>query len=127
MAFMLKVRWTIKPGQRPAFEAAQRTLGEVMLAHPGVIAYHATYPDETTSEWLEIYAGDAAFLAHLANPAGQAPLAAAMAACSEIDCRCFGDADAESRAFLAGVGTTYHPTATGSFVLNPRADPDSEV
>ena len=127
MPFMLKARWTIRPGQRAAFEAAQRELCAVMLDHPGVIAYHVDYPAEDVSEWLEIYATDAAFRAHLANPRGQAPLAAANAACTSVECRCFGDPDEASHAIIAGFGATFRPTATGSFVLNPRADRDSEV
>jgi quinol monooxygenase YgiN len=127
MAFMLKIRWTFKPGERAAFEAAQRELCAVMHEHPGVIAYHVTYPDDANSEWTEIYANDAAFRAHLDNPKGKAPLAAAVAACAAIDCRCFGDPDAASREILKGFGTTYHPTADNAFVLHPRADRDSQV
>lgn len=127
MAFMLKIRWTFRPGQRAAFEASQRTLCRVMLDHPGVITYHVDYPTEAYSEWVEIYATDAAFRAHVENPAGKAPLAACAAACASIDTRCFGDPDAASREFLKGFATSYHPTAPESFVLNPRADRTSEV
>jgi quinol monooxygenase YgiN len=127
MAFMLKVRWNIRPGERATFEENQRALCAVMLEHPGVICYHATYPDETTSEWVEIYANDAAFRAHLDNEKGKAPLAAVSAACESIECRCFGDPDAASREILAGFGATYHPTAQEAFVLHPRADRDSQV
>jgi hypothetical protein len=98
-----------------------------MLEHPGVICYHATYPEESVSEWVEIYANDAAFLAHLDNVKGKGPLGAVAAACASIDCRCFGGPDPASREILKGFGTTYHPTAESAFVLNPRADRDSQV
>ena len=127
MAFMLKIRWNIKPGERAAFEKNQRALCAVMLEHPGVICYHATYPEESASEWVEIYANDAAFRAHLDNDKGKAPLAAVGAACASIDCRCFGDPDAASREILKGFGTTYHPTAENAFVLHERADRDSPI
>jgi quinol monooxygenase YgiN len=127
MAFMLKVRWNIAAGKRATFEENQRALCAVMLEHPGVICYHATYPDEETSEWIEIYANDAAFRAHLDNDKGKAPLAAVSGACTSIDCRCFGDPDTASRAILKGFGTTYEATAPEAFVLHPRADRDSPV
>jgi len=127
MAFMLKIRWNIKPGERGGFEENQRALCAVMLEHPGVICYHVTYPEESASEWVEIYANDAAFKAHLDNDKGKGPLGAVVAACASIDCRCFGDPDAASREILKAFGTSYHPTAENAFVVNPRADRDSQV
>ncbi len=127
MAFMLKIRWEIAPDKVAEFRANQETLCEVMLAHPGVITYHAEYPAEAVSEWTEIYANDAAFRAHLDNEKGKAPLGAVVGACQNITCRCFGDPDADSREILKGFGTSYHETAPRAFVLNPRADRDSQV
>lgn len=127
MAFMLKVRWDISPGKGAEFRANQQALCKAMLEHPGVITYHADYPSEAVSEWIEIYATDAAFLAHLDNPAGKGPLAAVTAACDTVTTRCFGDPDAASRKILDGFGVSYHETAPEAFVVNPRADPDSPV
>jgi quinol monooxygenase YgiN len=127
MPFMLKIRWDIKDGSEADFKENQVLLCAVMLEHPGVISYHAEYPDARLSEWTEIYATDAAFKAHLDNEKGKAPLAAVIAACDTITCRCFGDPDDESKGILAGFGATYPETAPKAFVLNPRADKDSLV
>lgn len=127
MSFMLKIRWDIKEGQEAAFVSNQEDLCAVMLEHPGVISYHATYPNPGVSEWTEIYANDAAFKAHLANEKGAAPLGAIIEATETITCQCFGEPDDESREILAGFGTVYNETASHSFVLNPRADRDSLV
>ncbi len=127
MPFMLKIRWDIKEGQEADFKANQEKLCEVMLEHPGVIAYHAEYPSPGVSEWTEIYATDAAFKAHLDNEKGQAPLGAIIEACDKITCQCFGDPNDESKEMLAGFGTTYQETAPQAFVLNPRADRDSLI
>lgn len=127
MPLMLKIRWDIKDGLEDEFRANQETLCEVMLEHPGVITYHAEYPAPGVSEWTEVYATDAAFKAHLDNENGKGPLGAVVAACETITCRCFGDPNDESKEMLAGFGTTYHPSAPNSFVLNPHADRDSLV
>ncbi len=127
MAFMLKIRWEIGAGKRGEFQSNQEALCRVMLEHPGVITYHAEYPENDVSLWTEVYANDAAFRAHLDNPKGKAPLAAVAGACDRIDCRCFGDPDDASREILKAFGTTYHPSAQDAFVLNPHADPDSQV
>ena len=127
MPFMLKLRWEIKEGAEEEFKSNQEKLCEVMLEHPGVISYHAEYPSPRISEWTEIYATDAAFKAHLANEMGKEPLAAVVGACDKVTCRCFGGPDNESKSILAGFGTTYHQTAAHAFVLNPRADKDSQV
>jgi hypothetical protein len=82
-------------------------------------------PSDRVNEWIEIYATDDAFRAHLANDAGKGPPAAVVEACDTITCRCWGDPDAVSREMLAGFGTTYHVTAPAAFVLRPRADNDS--
>jgi len=128
MAFMLKIRWDIAADKVGDFKANQEALCKVMQDdHPGVICYHVEYPKENVSEWVEIYANDGTFRAHLANQKGKEPLSAVIAACDEITCRCFGSPDAESRKILEGFGTTYHQAATNSFALNPRADRDSQV
>jgi len=127
MPFMLKLRWEIKEGTEVEFKSNQEKLCSVMLEHPGAICYHAEYPSPRVSEWIEIYATDAAFKAHLANEKGKEPLAALIGACDKITCRCFGDPDDESKSVLAGFGTTYQETAAQAFVLNPRADKDSQV
>jgi len=126
MPFMLKIKWEIKDGEEDNFKANQEQLCKVMLEHPGVICYHAEYPSPRVSEWTEIYATNAAFKAHLANEKGKAPLGAVVEACDKITCRCFGDPDDESKGILKGFGTTYHDTAEQAFVLNPRADKDSQ-
>ena len=128
MAIMLKIRWDIRKGQERAFRENQEKLCAVMARdHPGVVCYHVDYLAPETSEWVEIYASDSVFKAHLANAGGKAPLAAVIAACERITCRCWGDPDAESRKILADFGTTYHETAKASFLLHPRADPASSV
>jgi hypothetical protein len=112
----------------PNFKSNQEALCKVMFDdHPGVICYHVDYPSGNVSEWVEIYANDDAFRAHLANENGKGPLGAVIAACDKITCRCFGDPDAESRKILEGFGTTYHKTAPNAFALHPRADKDSRV
>jgi quinol monooxygenase YgiN len=127
MPFMLKITWDIKEGSEAEFRANQEQLCEVMLEHPGVITYHVEYPSPRVSQWTEVYATDAAFKAHLDNERGKAPLGAVVSACDTITCRCFGEANDESKDLLAGFGTTYHDTAAQSFVLNARADKDSAV
>lgn len=128
MAFMLKLRWNIADGRTDAFRSNQAALCKVMHDdHPGVICYHVDYPEQNVSEWVEIYANDEAFRAHLANDAGKAPLAAVIAACDSIECRCFGDPDTDSREILKGFSATYSETAPNAFALNPRADRTSLV
>ena len=74
MAFMLKIRWDIKKDKVADFVANQKALCNVMLEHPGVICYHVDYPSDGVSEWVEIYANDDAFRAHLANEKGKVTL-----------------------------------------------------
>lgn len=127
MAFMLKIRWDIKDGKVGDFRRNQEALCKVMYEHPGVICYHVDYPAERVSEWVEIYANDDTFRAHLANEKGKAPLGALIEACDKITCRCFGDPDEASREILKGFAATYHEAAPHSFALNPRADKDSPI
>ena len=127
MAFMLKIRWDIKKDKIADFKSNQTALCKVMLDHPGVICYHVDYPSEGVSEWVEIYANDDTFRAHLANEKGKAPLGAIIADCDKITCRYFGNPDAASREILAGFGSTYHDTAPDAFAVNPRADKNSPI
>ncbi len=127
MPFMLKIQWDIKSGSEADFKANQEKLCEVMLEHPGVICYHVDYPSERVSQWVEIYATDEAFAAHLANEKGKEPLGALIEACDKITCQCWGDPNTESKEILVGFGTTYHQTAENAFVLNAEADKDSLV
>jgi quinol monooxygenase YgiN len=126
MAIMLKIRWDIKSGRENDFREEQKKLCAVMSGdHPGVICYHVDYPASGVSEWVEIYASNEVFKAHLANDKGKQPLATLIGACDEITCKCWGDPDAESKKILAGFGATYHESAQASFMLNPKADPAS--
>jgi len=127
MAFMLKIRWDISDGREADFKRNQVELSKVMLEHPGVICYHADYPSPRVSQWVEIYATDEAFAAHLENDKGKAPLGAVIEACDKITCQCWGEANEASRKILEGFGATYHETAENAFVLNPGADKDSLV
>ena len=127
MPFMLKIQWDIKSGSEADFKANQEKLCQVMLEHPGVICYHADYPSEGVSQWVEIYATDEAFAAHLANEKGKEPLGALIEACDNITCQCWGDPNDASKEILVGFGTTYHQTAEHAFVLNAEADKDSLV
>ena len=127
MSFMLKIQWDIKNGSEADFRSNQETLCDVMLEHPGVICYHVDYPSESVSQWVEIYANNEAFAAHLANEKGKAPLGALIQASEKITCQCWGDANAGSKEILAGFGATYHETGKNAFVLNPVADKDSTV
>jgi quinol monooxygenase YgiN len=127
MAFMLKIRWDIRKDKLADFKFNQQALCKVMRDHPGVICYHVDYPSEGVSEWVEIYANDDTFRAHLANEKGKGPLGAIIADCDKITCRCFGNPSAASREMLAGFGSTYHETAPDAFALNPRADKDSPI
>jgi quinol monooxygenase YgiN len=128
MPILLKIRWEFAEGRERDFRDNQKKLCAVMRDdHPGVICYHVDYPAPNVSEWTEVYASDDTFRAHLANEKGKAPLAAVIAACAKITCRCWGDPDAESRKILAGFGTTYHDTAEASFIVHPRADRASPI
>jgi quinol monooxygenase YgiN len=127
MAFMLKIQWDIKKDKVAHFMSNQKVLCKVMLEHPGVICYHVDYPSKGVSEWVEIYANDDTFRAHLANEKGKGPLGAIIDDCDKITCRCFGNPDAGTREILAGFGCTYHNTAPEAFVLNPRANKDSPI
>ena len=79
------------------------------------------------SQWVEVYATNEAFVAHLANEKGKAPLGAIIEACDKITCQCWGDPDSASREILAGFGATYHDSGKNAFVLNPVADKNSLV
>ncbi|MFZ2652089.1 MAG: hypothetical protein WA210_18480 [Burkholderiaceae bacterium] len=127
MSFMLKIQWDIKAGRETEFRTNQEALCKVMLEHPGVICYHVDYQSPRVSQWTEVYATDEAFAAHLANEKGKGPLAAVIAACDKITCRCWGKPNAKSKEILAGFGATYHETATDAFVLHPAANKDSRV
>lgn len=127
MPFMLKIQWDIKADREAEFKSNQSALCKVMLEHPGVICYHATYPSARVSHWTEIYANDDAFAAHLANEKGKGPLGKLIEACDKITCQCWGNPNDASKKLLAGFGTTYHDTAENAFVLNPKADKDSRV
>jgi len=128
MSIMLKIRWDIAAGREDDFRENQQRLCAVMRDdHPGVICYHVDYPSPGVSEWVEVYANDDVFKAHLANAKGKGPLGTLIGACAKITCRCWGDPDAGSRKILEGFGTTYHETAQASFALHPRADPASPV
>jgi quinol monooxygenase YgiN len=123
MAIMLKIRWEIKKGRESDFRENQKKLCAVMgNDHPGVICYHVDYPAPGVSEWVEIYANNSVFKAHLDNKKGKEPLAILVGACDKITCKCWGDPDAESKEILAGFGATYHETAEASFLLHPKAD-----
>ena len=123
MAILLKIRWDIKEGSEGAFRHNQEQLCAVMSEdHPGVIAYHVDYPEPGVSEWVEIYANDDVFRAHLANEKGQAPLGEIIRACDKITCRCWGDPDAASRDILAGFGRRTTRTGGAAFSVNPAAD-----
>ncbi|MBK5102786.1 MAG: hypothetical protein MUP61_06820 [Burkholderiales bacterium] len=127
MAFMLKIQWDIKSGKEADFKANQEKLCKVMLEHPGVICYHVDYPSNKVSQWVEIYATNEAFAAHLANEKGKEPLGALIGACDKITCQCWGDPNAGSKEILKGFGATYHQTGANAFVLNAKADKDSLV
>ena len=128
MSFMLKIRWDIKSGSEADFKANQETLCKVMRdEHPGVICYHVDYPSAGVSQWVEIYATNEAFAAHLANEKGKAPLGALIEACDNITCQCWGDPSTESKEILKGFAATYHQMAENAFLLNPEADKDSLV
>ena len=128
MAIMLKIRWDIKKGREQEFRENQKKLCAVMSSdHPGVICYHVDYPASGVSEWTEIYANNTVFKAHLDNLKGKGPLATLIGACDNITCKCWGEADAESKKILASFGATYHETAEASFLLHPKADPASLI
>jgi hypothetical protein len=127
MSFMLKIRWDISEGQEANFKTNQVTLCDVMLEHPGVICYHADYPSANVSEWVEIYATDEAFAAHLENEKGKEPLGALIGACDNITCQCWGDPSDDSKKILEAFSASYQEYADNAFVLNPGADKDSLV
>ena len=128
MPFMLKIQWDIKSGSEADFKANQVKLCQVMLDdHPGVICYHVDYPSEAMSQWVEVYANDEAFAAHLDNEKGKGPLGAIIEACDKITCQCWGDPNDASKEILKGFGATYHQTGENAFVLHPRADKDSLI
>ena len=128
MAIMLKIRWDMKVGRENDFRENQKRLCAVMSGdHPGVICYHVDYPAPGVSEWVEIYANNDVFRAHLANEKGKEPLQTIIGACDKITCRCWGDPDDKSKQILAGFGATYHDTAQASFALHPGADRASLV
>ncbi len=127
MPFMLKIQWDIKSGSEADFKVNQEKLCKVMHEHPGVICYHVDYPSKGVSQWVEIYATDEAFAAHLANEKGKAPLGAIIGACDKITCQCWGNPNANSKEILKGFGATYHQTGENAFVLNASADRNSLV
>jgi hypothetical protein len=128
MAILLKIRWEIKLDREGEFHQNQERLCAVMSSdHPGVICYHVDYPAPLVSEWIEIYANDAVFKAHLDNPKGQGPLGKLIEACNRITCRCWGDPNSDSRSLLAAFKPSFHETASGSFILHPRADRASSI
>ena len=127
MSILLKLRWDLKEGREADFRANQEKLCAVMTEHPGVITYHVDYPEPGVSEWVEIYANNDAFRAHLANEKGKEPLAGVIDASAKITCNCWGDPDDASKEILAGFGATYHDAGPNSFNVNPNVDPNSSV
>ena len=127
MAFLLKVRWEIKPGLHNQFCQSEKALAEVMPHHPGVICYHADYPEPNLSEWVEIYANDDTFASHLDDPAASKPLGELIDCCSKVSCRCWGDPNSASKERLKAFAAEYQNTGKGSFVLNPNADSHSSI
>jgi quinol monooxygenase YgiN len=128
MPILLKVHLEFKEGRRDDFVKNQEALMAVTLNHPGVLCYHAAYPEgKNCSDWTEIYADDGAFKAHLEDLMGKAPLGAVMDASAEIVCECSGNPDEESKKLLAGFGTIYNTSGSGSFLVRPEADKDSTV
>ena len=127
MAFLLKVRWEIKPGLHNQFCQSEKALAEVMPHHPGVICYHADYPEPNLSEWVEIYANDDTFASHLDDPAASKPLGELIDCCSKVSCRCWGDPTPASKERLKAFAAEYQNTGQGSFVLNPNADLHSHI
>jgi quinol monooxygenase YgiN len=120
MPILLKLKFTFKEGKREEFVENQGAVMKVMLDHPGVIVYHADYPEgENCSEWTEVYADDEVFAAHLANEKGKEPLGVCIGASEKIETRCWGNPNEESKKILAGFGATYHESGENSLVLHP--------
>jgi quinol monooxygenase YgiN len=120
MPILIKIKWTFKEGKREEFVENQGALMMVMLDHPGVIVYHADYPEgENYSEWTELHADDEVFAAHLANEKGKKPLGMCIGASETIECRCWGNPNEASKTMLAGFGATYHESGENSLILNP--------
>jgi len=119
MAFMLKMRSSIKPGRRADYEKAAGQMCAAMQDYPGVICYHIDYPSELIAEWTEIYADDAVFRQHFKHPQALAAVPDLMdAGAGDTVCRCWGELNEASRAILDKHGTIYCDTGPGSFVLN---------
>ena len=127
MAFLLKVHWEIKPGMQSQFCESADVLAGAMLNHPGVLCYHADYPEPNLSEWVEIYANDDTFASHLDDPGASEPLGELINYCSKVTCRCWGDPNPASKERLKAFAAEYQSTGQGSFVLNPNADPHSRL
>ena len=127
MAFLLKVRWEIKPGLHNQFCQSEKALAEVMPHHPGVICYHADYPEPNLSARVEIYANADTFASPLDDPAASKPLGELIDCCSKVSCRCWGDPNPASKERLKAFAAEYQNTGQGSFVLNPTADLHSHI
>ena len=128
MPILLKIRWTFKDGRRDDFVKNQKELMAVMNDHPGVMTYHADYPEgENFSEWTEIYNNDATFKAHLDNEKGKAPLGVCVDASEKIECRCWGNPSEDSKKILAGFGAVYMESGENSIIVHPKADKDATV
>jgi hypothetical protein len=120
MPILLKLKWIFKEGKRDKFVENQGALMKAMQDLPGVIVYHADYPEgENCSEWMELYADDEVFVAHVAYEKGKEPLGMCIGASEKIECRCWGNPNEESKKILAGFGCTYHESGENSIVLNP--------
>ena len=126
MAFMLKVRWNIRQGERAAFEANQRALCAVMLEHPGVVSTSdlSRRLDQRVDRDLRQRRG---LQGAPRQPQGPSPARGGHPGLQVGRLPLLRHPDDASRAILAGFGTTFHPTAEAAFVLNPRADRNSPV
>jgi quinol monooxygenase YgiN len=70
MAYVVIAKWTARPGQVPAVEAALRRLIAASRAEPGNLVYqcHRDPTDPRVFLIYERYADEAAFAAHSASP-----------------------------------------------------------
>jgi quinol monooxygenase YgiN len=120
MPILIKIRFDLKEGRRDDFVKNLKELMGVMLDHPGVILYHADYPEgENYCEFTELHDNDETFKAHLDNEKGKAPLGGCIDASSKIECRCYGNPSEESKEILVGFGATYPESAENSIICNP--------
>eukprot|EP00899_Mesostigma_viride_P015326 jgi/Mesvir1/23795/Mv10609-RA.2 len=121
---------TASPGKEEQCAQGFKDLAAIMAKdHPGVIMYAM----KRVFNFIELYANNETFVAHLANPKAADPLARVKASLEPegsmgpVWYLADGPISEDSKKLLAQFGAVKEELADGTFLLNPKADPKSPM